>query len=41
MKRHYNLFINEMISLYLVPKTKKDNQVSTNQLSHAFKPVNQ
>jgi len=40
-KRHYHLFINEMIGLYLVPtRLRTTNQLSTNQLLHAVNPVN-
>jgi len=36
------LVINEMICLYLViTRLRTTNQLSTNQLSHAVKPVNQ
>jgi len=45
MMRHYNLFIDDMISmicLYLVPtRLRTTNQLSTNQLSHAGNPVTQ
>jgi len=42
MKRHYNIFINEMIGLYLVPtRLRTTTKLSTNQPSLAVNLVNQ